>query len=1542
MLRSAPSTLHRYAVALLVSLSVTSVAYAEEVTKVWKVGGIDQPFRTEQQAQQAIEAVVGTGSEQDEPFKWHVADTKMSSQEVTYFYRMRPMELIKTEWKYRFVNHDYDSEEAMLQAIRDRYASAAGCPATQITPGEWRVDSTGPDGSASLISASHRTLQYFIANGNCVGYGANSNVYQVRDVRCPNPGMMAWRQDIQACDLNPYYESLASTVMIYTTSPITNQCLVGNPCEPTTGNKSQPELDLEYSWLRFTRYFQSMTSTPGGGFGSNWTHSHNIRLAIGNNSMGLIEADGTHLAFYSVMGGYEAMDESGDRLVRSGTGWRLSRETEVLTFNANGQIQSRVGEDGGQLAYLYDTQGRLLSITHHTGRSLSFQYEAASDSHLISSLSLNGTRVASYEYTEDGQVMAMNDGDGNRRSYHYEDPRFPRYLTGVTVEDGSRYSWFGYDEQGRVVCSRHSPDCGSADVGVDGVRLSYGPEGTTVKDALGRETTYGLSRAAESGYPRKVTTVSDHEGAESRYYYEGSPDFYRPLTQRVDRKGVITNYGAAMGVDEDAGGRELRVRYVEESMGEREQRYTFISRDVVSNRLVRVTAGMRDTRIVRNARFQPISVTAVDMSNGAKRATSYAYCEAADVAAGGDCPVLGLLKQIDGPRTDVSDVVTFRYYNAPASCFNPDDLGTCWYLKGDLKSVTNALGHSVEILQYDRAGRPLSVKNANGSKSSYGYNARGLVTLAQNIGVATPSRDVSQMLYYPTGKLKRQYRAGIGFSDYFYDSAQRLSGYREAGRTLQFVLDDAGNRIRDEVPSEYSLSRTYDSLGQLTAIMDAEGNGTSFKYDVNGNLSSATDARGRVALHEYDSLNRRVRTTQDADGVGALIEFGYNVYDEIDYIADPKGLATGYAYNGFGDVIKEVSPDSGNTTFTVDAAGNLKTRTDARGVTSTYYYDALNRLTRIAYPDPSMDVGYSYDVAPPVCTSTERTATGYLSSVRHAHGSTEYCRDGYGQITRKVQTIDGVSSTVRYAYTWGGRLERMTYPDGSEVDYAWSQAGISSVGVTRPGQPRQVVVGSVGYASMGAITSWGYGSFGLDGTFSRSLDQNYRPKKLTSPSFGGLSLAFTYDPVGAIVEVKSGDGENALTKYDYDSLGRLVRTKDGQTNVPIESYTYDLTGNRTSLTTAAGTDLYQYERSSHRLKSVAGEERQYDAAGNTLSIGGRQFSYSDANRMSNVSYGGMPAESYAYNHLGERVLRMPVGKAAETSMYDESGRWLGSYSATGQPLQQVIWMGDYPVAVISSPSPGVPEIARVEPDHLGTPRVVIDPARGVPIWEWSMASEAFGNQMPNTDPDRDGVKFELALRFPGQQATDASGMYYNYQRDYEPSVGRYSQRDPIGLAGGISGYAYASGRPTTKFDPSGLIDVWVWMPLPYEGGVPSYGKLHSSFGHVSATSLGTDYSFGPGGNYISNDYVSKQLELRSGIKHTLNLRPEVERSVAACLSRPRESYSALTNNCATPIQECLRENGLRMPPYNLILPESLNHFMWWMFDTSEVHKRSVE
>nr|WP_315479013.1 RHS repeat-associated core domain-containing protein [uncultured Rhodoferax sp.] len=122
----------------------------------------------------------------------------------------------------------------------------------------------------------------------------------------------------------------------------------------------------------------------------------------------------------------------------------------------------------------------------------------------------------------------------------------------------------------------------------------------------------------------------------------------------------------------------------------------------------------------------------------------------------------------------------------------------------------------------------------------------------------------------------------------------------------------------------------------------------------------------------------------------------------------------------------------------------------------------------------------------------------------------------------------------------------------------------------------------------------------------------------------------------------------------------------------------------------------------------------------------------------------------------------------------------------------------------------------VHTDHLGTPRKVTDDA-GKVAWQW--AYSAFGDNKP-TGPLKSSPKVVagqtinmlkatqptvmLNLRFPGQYWDDEAKLSYNYFRSYQPGQGRYSQPDPIGLAGGWSRFTYVDVDPLGAIDPEGL------------------------------------------------------------------------------------------------------------------------------------------
>jgi RHS repeat-associated protein len=140
-------------------------------------------------------------------------------------------------------------------------------------------------------------------------------------------------------------------------------------------------------------------------------------------------------------------------------------------------------------------------------------------------------------------------------------------------------------------------------------------------------------------------------------------------------------------------------------------------------------------------------------------------------------------------------------------------------------------------------------------------------------------------------------------------------------------------------------------------------------------------------------------------------------------------------------------------------------------------------------------------------------------------------------------------------------------------------------------------------------------------------------------------------------------------------------------------------------------------------------------------------------------------------------------------------------------LREYVWLGATPVADVR-PDPvagNPPVISYILADHIDTPRVVIDRG-GQQRWRWM--ADPFGVAVPEENPQGVGA-FGFRLRFPGQYADSESGLNYNYFRTYDPSTGRYTQSDPIGLGGGVNTYTYVGGNPASRVDPAGLFDVFV-------------------------------------------------------------------------------------------------------------------------------------
>jgi RHS repeat-associated protein len=738
--------------------------------------------------------------------------------------------------------------------------------------------------------------------------------------------------------------------------------------------------------------------------------------------------------------------------------------------------------------------------------------------------------------------------------------------------------------------------------------------------------------------------------------------------------------------------------------------------------------------------------------------------------------------------------------SSATNCGTP---GAACYQPGDLHTITDAQGHVTTIASYDANGRPTRITDANGVNTDLAYTPRGWLA-SRTLGGAQTS-----FTYTAYGSLQSVTDPDGVITTYGYDTAHRLIKITDAlGNYIQYTLDAAGNKIAEQVYDSSGtlhegLSRTFNTLGQLSSVVDGLNNTVfsataSTSYDANGNLLQSSDALGVQRQLNYDALNRLVQTIDNYRGKDAATwntatEYNYDSLDRLTQVTDPSNLATTYSYDGLSDATGQVSPDTGSTSRSFDAAGNVLTKTDARGVTATFTYDALNRPLSASYSDSTQNIAYRYDEPSSITGCSVSYPIGHLSRVVEHAVSTVYCYDAQGRVVDKHQTIAGIrKDSVHYVYTSAGRLSSEVYPSGTQVAYDRDSDGrIQGIRVTPYHGTVRTVVSSVSYLPFGPVASY---TLGNGQAITRAYDANYQLTDLVSPA---LSLHLARDAMGDITAIGDSSGATPATEtYSYDPLYRLTQITEADGTV-LQSMTYNRTGDRTSKTgDGLATGVYSYNTGTHQLVATGSSARSVDAVGNTTAISQAGttygFGYSDRNRLVVTQLAGSTVGSYLYDAKNERILKA-ANNTNTRFIYNEDSQLLGDY---GSDIRDYIWMDAIPVANLDTTATGR-SFTYVTADQLDTPRAIVN-SDGVTVWQWAYKGNAWGEQSPTSN----GYMYNL--RFPGQYFDVETGLSNNVHRDYDSSVGRYIESDPIGLRAGPNTYSYVGGSPLADTDPLGL------------------------------------------------------------------------------------------------------------------------------------------
>ncbi len=731
---------------------------------------------------------------------------------------------------------------------------------------------------------------------------------------------------------------------------------------------------------------------------------------------------------------------------------------------------------------------------------------------------------------------------------------------------------------------------------------------------------------------------------------------------------------------------------------------------------------------------------------------------------------------------------------------------------------------------YDATGNLTRVTDPEGKSTDYTYNGHNNL-----ITQLSPDTGTTQFKYNAVGNVVAKIDAANRCSASTYDTLNRVSTVKYYAATNASTNTKAlcFGTIAGTVVAEEAITYNYDDItatgggvggkGRLTSIVDNSGT-TNYTYDKNG----------RVTVKKY-TLSSNATQNGGATNLVKSVTYAYNAYGQLASTTTPSGQTIAYTYgsnasnapgkvvgikvNGT-DVVKNgvyepFGPNGGwswgNHNGTTVINQHLRVfdldfrpvaiSSDPQGYNRNLTWDQANRITGITIPGtttPSITVpgvtnafslnqGFAYDELDRVTTFN----AGVAGATSAANGMAllpkeVFTYDGIGNRKTRTTTAPGVTSTQSTSYT---------HTTGKH----WLAASTGQV----PDTWAYDTTGNALYESNAGM----WGGYGSSGTVT-----------------------------SAIYATSSTGKANKALVNTFDAKNRLSKVAIANANTA-----------QATAATSANTVTYRINALGQRVQKIG--------AGTFAQPTTIPFAVTLSNPPTQAQLQALNTQVTAF-YANTRFI------------YDEQGRLLGEYSKDGKLVEETVWFDDLPVAVLkpkgasaTSPVSGTGNVATnnqdanntgtngntappaaptakvnvevfyVHPDHLGTPRVITastalaaTTGTGITspqtvnkaVWRWDsdpFGSNATANSAPNENPNTLSqvvgtatlpYLFGFDLAFPGQKRDRETGKHYNYFRDYDPGVGRYTTSDPIGLKGGINTYGYVGADPSTHVDPSGL------------------------------------------------------------------------------------------------------------------------------------------
>jgi len=578
---------------------------------------------------------------------------------------------------------------------------------------------------------------------------------------------------------------------------------------------------------------------------------------------------------------------------------------------------------------------------------------------------------------------------------------------------------------------------------------------------------------------------------------------------------------------------------------------------------------------------------------------------------------------------------------------------------GTTKVISNLYGYDEE------SGLLTEYIDAKENENTISYSPN-------EISILTPQEDGKESIFttYQFNKNKNEYTV--------LDTAEKKTQYRRDTTNKTFAVTDIINN------DGTSSKSTYDSNYNVLTTADEKGQTESNIYFANGNIKSEIEKDGKQTQYvKYDDKNQLLEKI-DPDGVKTV-----NVYDGYNLKTTTIGEeVTSYEYDGMGRVTKVTNPNNTYTQTVYDEANKRVTVTDAKGVTTSSYYNDYGQVVK-EVDGENRSQSYTFDVLYPdikkSVTDGNGTTTTYayddngnmVSLTDALNRKKSYTYNGNDDLLTSSFPRKG-SAVIKTSnlYDVNGNLQQVTQNSGITERYEYDDVDLLKKVTVKNKNGTATFEWNQTYDSAGQLTMLNF----KDIVANRSVIKNYQytvDNLVDKYTQGSYEVNYHFDSLNRVDnQTINYNGSVPITikqNFSYTDEGKIkqvVSETDNSSNKLTLDYTYNLKQNKAAVSYHAGliNSDYQYDDSNNLTKIAYLKNTQsflsfsytYDKSGNikteTNKAGTTTYFYDASNQLTREELPNGTVNEYSYDKVGNRETFVQNGKEISKYTYNEANQ----------------------------------------------------------------------------------------------------------------------------------------------------------------------------------------------------------------------------------------------------------------------------------------------